>query len=480
MTILGVSATNKALSKTGVVGNFGTHMLGGELLGQDMTKSLGIVGSTILSPLNKLATATDNAIRTGVYKQSIKEGSSAEAALERAFEVINFRRAGSSPATTFLRQTVPFFGAYLQAFNVVGKTLLSASGVGMNRSLSPSTKQKAITTFWTNYGMAVAGTVIYTILMHDEEEYEDMYGPARDRRYIIGGTGHHITLRNDPFTFMAKIVPEYMVRKFYLESKDNRDFMQGLKDALIRSVEIIPVPHIISVASQFYANKEFRTGRPVVPQSASGKTTDRQYTDRTAEFAKILGDQYGLNPIKVDKFINMVFGYTGGFAMFMTNELFADMDSRDLPEGERFKADMFSDEWWQNLPGMSGFIHRTGESPSEVKRKYYDMKNQIGQMVKEWNDLNKNEYDRDKVRDYRDKHIKEINIGQALTAYDKEMNAIRKRKTQLRDIKRDRPFVDSKYKAEELKRLALMEKDLLSQIQGLRDMAYGQYKNSDK
>ena len=60
------------------------------------------------------------------------------------------------------------------------------------------------------------------------------------------------------------------------------------------------------------------------------------------------------------------------------------------------------------------------------------------------------------------------------------MNAIRKRKTQLRDIKRDRPFVDSKYKAEELKRLALMEKDLLSQIQGLRDMAYGQYKNSDK
>ena len=53
----------------------------------------------------------------------MSETNDRQLALERAFEVINFKRAGSNNAVTLLRQVVPFFGAYLQAASVQGRVL---------------------------------------------------------------------------------------------------------------------------------------------------------------------------------------------------------------------------------------------------------------------------------------------------------------------------------------------------------------------
>ena len=59
--------------------------------------------------------ASDNAVRQAVYDQTMKETNNQALAVDRAFEVINFKRAGASSAVTGLRQVVPFFGAFLQA-----------------------------------------------------------------------------------------------------------------------------------------------------------------------------------------------------------------------------------------------------------------------------------------------------------------------------------------------------------------------------
>ena len=483
LTILGMSPTHDALSMTGVVGGSGTHMLGGELMGGDLTATFGKVGGTIIKPFNALATATDNAIRTAVYKQSLKQGDSAETALERAFEIINFRRAGSSPTITFLRQTVPFFGAFMQAFSVTGRTILTnvPGYSGINRSISPETQAVARRTFWTNYAMAVAGTVVYTILMSDEEDYKNMHGAVRDRRWVIGNTGYHITVRHDPFVFMAKVLPEYLVRRFILENVDNRDFIESLRTNFLKQFQMIPAPHGLVTALAQYLNIDFITGRPIVPQSAEGKVLERQFTDRTGELPKYLGSLGVGNPIMIDKFMNQVFGYSGGFAMFMSNALFADKANRELPEGERFVEDMFTDEWWNNLTGANMWKHRTGTSTAELKRLHYDMKDKIQQTAKEYNDLDENGFSRKAVRDYLEKKGKDggpgvsnrlrVQVAEQLYQLESDVNAIRKRITRIRNTPKG--VWTSEKKAAEIKRNDRMLRHTLKEIRRYRSLVFG-------
>jgi hypothetical protein len=87
--------------------------------------------------LETFAMASDNAVRQAVYNMTMKEtGGDKALAVERAFEIINFKRAGASGNIQMLRQVVPFFGAYLQAQNVLYKTL---SGKG----IAPQQKKEA-------------------------------------------------------------------------------------------------------------------------------------------------------------------------------------------------------------------------------------------------------------------------------------------------------------------------------------------------
>ena len=483
LTILGASATNKMLSRNGIVGGIGTHMFGGELSNGDLIATFGKVGGNIVRPFNALATATDNAIRTAVYKQSIREKASPEKALERAAEIINFRRAGSNATVTMLRQTVPFFGAFMQALSVAGRTILTnvPGYYGINRSLAPETQSAARTAFWTNYGMAAAGTVIYTILMADEEEYKNMNPAVRDRRWVIGNTGYHINLRHDPFVFMAKTVPEYLVRKFILESVDNREFVEGLKRNFKKQFQMIPAPHGVVSLLSGYLNIDFITGRPIVPQSAEVKVKERQYVDRTSEFAKYLGTEGFGSPMMFDKFINQIFGYMGGFALFMTNALFADKANRELPKGERFVQDMFTDEWWNNLTGVSNFKHRTGMGTAELKGLYYDMDRQLQETAKNFNDLDKNEPNKRKVQEFLNEKATDggpgltnrnrIQIAKEIAQLKADVNTYRKRVTRIRNAPKG--YWTAERKKVELKRLDMLLRTTLQTVKYYRSMTFG-------
>ena len=80
--------------------------------------------------------ASDNAVRQADFEQTMRETATDKSSLQkifetgdvglavdRAFEVINFRRKGSAPLINTLSQTVPFFSAGLQALSVQGRVL---------------------------------------------------------------------------------------------------------------------------------------------------------------------------------------------------------------------------------------------------------------------------------------------------------------------------------------------------------------------
>jgi len=86
--------------------------------------------------LEHIAMSADNAVRQAVYEASMQQGLNKSEALEKAFEIINFRRRGTSKMLNVMGQTVPFFYAYLSAQRVAYKVL---TGVG----ISPTDRAEA-------------------------------------------------------------------------------------------------------------------------------------------------------------------------------------------------------------------------------------------------------------------------------------------------------------------------------------------------
>ncbi|MEI7816941.1 MAG: site-specific integrase, partial [Desulfuromonadales bacterium] len=68
-----------------------------------------------------------------VYNQAIKEKLSHEEAMEKAAEIVNFRRISGDPRLQFASRVIPFFNAYLQ--------------VKTDKGLAPSTNNKHIALF---------------------------------------------------------------------------------------------------------------------------------------------------------------------------------------------------------------------------------------------------------------------------------------------------------------------------------------------
>ena len=111
--------------------------------------------------------ASDNAVRQAVYEQTMMSTNDRGLALERAFEVINFRRAGSASIISIGRQTIPFFGAALQALSVQGRVI---SGRGITGTARAEGIQKFLTTAMTTSAL----TLLYAATMAGDEEYEKL------------------------------------------------------------------------------------------------------------------------------------------------------------------------------------------------------------------------------------------------------------------------------------------------------------------
>jgi hypothetical protein len=152
--------------------------------------------SGALKPFKWFAMVSDNAVRQAVYEQKLKETGDKAAAIATAFEIINFKRSGYSSSVNTARQVIPFFGAYLQALNVIGKTITG-------RGISPTTRKAAYARLASTMTQVAMFSFLYAMLMSDDDEYKDADTTTRDLRYFIPGLtdyGIWLPVRADPFT----------------------------------------------------------------------------------------------------------------------------------------------------------------------------------------------------------------------------------------------------------------------------------------
>jgi hypothetical protein len=407
--------------------------------------------------LEHIAMAADNAVRQAVYEASMQQGLNKSEALEKAFEIINFRRRGTSKMLNVMGQTVPFFYAYLSAQRVAYRVL---SGVG----ISPSDRKEALTTLATTSAAVAALSMLYAMSNGDDEDYAETPAAIRDRTLTIPGSGGvRIPLRPDFFLF-PKIVAEHTY--LMLSDKgyeDGAKFRKSMADALLSAVASpTPFPTAIKPAIEVAINYDFFQGKPLIGNFEKQKDVERQFRDSTSEFAKLLGETGVISPIAVDHLIRGMLGSFGGLFLFGTNQ-FLHSDP-DVPRPE-----MSANEMLAALPGTSGLLKRPQESA--LKNDFFVLRDEVEKAANTFNDIKTRSPEGIQAFLEDEKNAIRLGMAKGVDKINRHLSDIRRRMTIITNMPESQMPADEK--AENIRELRELEREILRSVnvKELREMA---------
>jgi len=404
--------------------------------------------------LENFAMASDNAVRQAIYNMTMKETNGDKAmSVERAFEIINFKRAGASAKIQMLRQVVPFFGAYLQAQNVIYKTL---SGKG----ISPQQRSEAIKTLVGNTLKIGALAFMYAALCADDDEYQKMDPQIRDHHLMIPGTPFMLPLRQD-LTLLPKLVAEYtylgMTDNAFTDGKKIRRAMGNSLANMVMSPTAVPQAFkpILEVAT----NHDFFTGRSIIGQGIAGKVTEEQYTATTSELAKFIGSSGLIAPVNVDHLIKGYLGTTGGLGLQLTNAVIN--GSNGIPAPEKSWQDALA-----STPGLSAFVAK--EYGNADKNDYYELRDEVNKANNTFNSMKKDGRVQD-AKEFLEENKDVLKVKSQVNNINNQLTKLREREKQIYAAPETK--MSAEKKGQEIARIREIEKKLLSNVHKLRQQA---------
>lgn len=450
-TLRGTSEAAVELAKYGAVG---VRDYSAAIARNEVEIASGLKAPTkfqkLLSPLEKIAMASDNAVRQAVYNLTLAEGGDKATAVEKAFEIINFKRGGASATVTALRQIVPFYGAYLQAQNVALKTL-------MGKGISPVQRKEAQNILLKTTAKVMTLGFIYAALCSDDDDYKNMDPSIRDRHLVIPGTGFMLPLRSDMF-LLPKLTAEYVYQGITDQGyTDSKKMYRGMKDAVLNAI-LSPtvVPQAGKPILEVMTNYNFFTGRPLIGQGLENRTTAEQFTNTTSELAKFLGKAGLMSPITIDHLIRGYTGTTGGMGLAIINS--ATNVVNDTPRPEKSMQ-----EFLATTPGLSAFVAR--EYGSGIKNDYYELRGEVDKAVNTFNNMRKTG---------RIEEAKEfLEENRALFAVKSQVNAIERQLTKLRNQEKliyaaPASKMTAEQKGEAIEKIRQAEQRMLKNVHDLR------------
>jgi len=475
-TLRGTSKTHEELRPTGAVGvkdysstatrNDAKIFAGVQPPPGGWTKVKGM--------LEHVSMASDNAVRQAVYqatmearaakfevearsiadpqkRQAFLEDKKAEAkseALEKAFEVINFRRRGSAKMMMIGGQLIPFFNAYLAAQNVALKTL---SGIG----ISPTARAYAYKTLAATTGSVVTLSILYSMLNGNDEGYLKKQATVRDRLLVIPGSGgFSIPLRSDVFT-MPKIIAEHTYLMMTNNAtEDSRKFRDSVASSIVSSVSPPTlVPQVIKPAVEVALNYDFYQQKPLIGTFQKGLDVSRQFNDGTSEFARTLGQTGLIAPINADHLIRGMTGSVGGLFLMLTNPLIHHDPTVERPT-------LSWNDWMASVPGNSAFMSR--DNQNGLKKDFYVLKEAVDKASATFNDIKKRTPSEAKEYLESPENKARVQMHTEIDRIGKNLTANRQRMAQISNMPESR--MSSEQKEKQLKALQDREDMMLKNI----------------
>jgi hypothetical protein len=417
--------------------------------------SKGVGGKTV-EFLSHVAMAADNSIRQAVYEASMQQGLTKGEALEKAFDIINFRRRGTSKLVNLFGQTVPFFYAYMSVQRTAYKTLTLVG-------ISPQKRKEALNTLATTSGAVMALSLFYVMMNGGDEEYEKTPTATRDRTLNIPGTGGlRIPLRPDLF-LMPKVLTEHLYHLITDTGlSDGAKFRKSVADGVANAVlSPQPIPQAVKPAIEVAINYDFFQGRPLIGQFEKQKEAERQFNDNTSEFSKMLG-QFGVSPIASDHVIRGMFGSAGGLFLYTTN--FMINSDPDVPRPELSFRDAMS-----ALPGTSGFVTKASENA--LKTDFYALRDEVEKVKNTYNDIKLRSPQELEQFLADEKNVARLGLAKGTEKIGMQLSKIRRAINQITNAPED--LYSAAEKKDAIKELREVEKEMLKSVDipSLRKMA---------
>ena len=330
---------------------------------------------SVWDALEKGTTASDAATRALIYERVLADTGNEAEALYRSLEVMNFHRKGSSTLVRVLTATVPFFNARLQGLDLFYR----ASTGNMNTNDAAAIKRK----FWARGATMFMMSGIYWMLVSDDEEYKKQEQETKDNNWIIPSIGVKIPI---PFEVgvLFKVVPERIAA--YLFGDDTgQDLKESAMRSLVSTFAFNPTPQIAKPILEAAFDFNPFTWRSIVSKGMEDVEAKYQVSPSTSELSKLIAQNLGLSPVKVDHILK---GYSGTIGMYgidvidMVLEQFGDSPKatrrfEQLPFFKRFVSDPeargYVTQYYQLKDAVDttvrtmNLLEKTGESDEYVK-----------------------------------------------------------------------------------------------------------------
>ena len=408
----------------------------------------------LMRNLDRLSSASDNVIRQGVYNQAIKEKLSHEEAMEKAAEIVNFRRISGDPRLQFASRVIPFFNAYLQVGSVAIKTL---SG----RGISPTERKAAQATLIATTAKIAVLSMLYSMAIGDDEDYKRKNRVTRDRMFMIPGTGGMgIPIRSDVFA-LPKVIGEYTYQMMSDNgTTDSKMFKQAMSRAVMNSLHPPSegIPQVVRPALGVMTNHDFFQDREIVNATMRRLDTDRQFTKSTSEMAKALGTLTGMSPLNIEYLLR------GYFGSAMTLTALATDDAINAARGGPPRPAKSAGDMLAALPNMSGFMSK--DENTAVLSDFYEVArdvNKASATLKSMKHLPIEEQ-----RAYREEHQKELRLKPMVHTIEKQLVLLKQREQLVRESSR----MDDAKKQIELKRIADQRDRMVKNVTKVRQRMY--------
>lgn len=336
--------------------------------------------------LGRLSTRSEAATRLAVYNDVLaRTGNEAEAQYQ-ALSVMNYGRRGGNPFFRALTAVVPFLNARAQGldklwqatFGRVGAKYETDAQGNVTRNLS---NFKNFQRYLMRAGLIMGISALYYAMMHDDDEYKNATPEVRDNYYIIpikkgdvaaGEPGLSVRL---PIPFevgiLFKVMPErFLAATFGTDTP--RDIQQSFFRNLTSTMQVTP-PQAIAPLIEVGINRDFYTGRPVVPTYMQNLLPEQQTTFYTNKFVEDIANFFGYPPMKLE---HLAQGYGGSLGAYLLQAV----DSAWRSGAER-KPSL---PWYQ-YPVVKRFF-ATANQPG-LQSQFYDLKDYMDGITKTINDL---------------------------------------------------------------------------------------------
>jgi ribosomal protein S18 acetylase RimI-like enzyme len=325
---------------------------------------------------------TETGTRLGIFRKAYERAkadglSDWEAGIEASYtatDYIDFGLNGSRMLAA--RRTIPFLNAQLQGLYKMMRTLgadevrqrkglrfvlkaffKDVRGLGLSRA-----EQQAVVTgrkAWVKMVSLGLLSAALHFLFEDDPDYQEAGEYLRTTGWVIPlGDGRIFYI---PKPFELAIVANAVERGLESAAGDpeaKKRFLRGL------AMTMTPpsAPPAIQTLVEYAANKDFFTGREIVPDYMQALQPQLQYNNYTSDLAKRIGEITGWSPMVLDHFMSGLGASAYRDMVAMTNALNPNrpsMDETDAPILRRFVRDVrrgsaSAQDFWAQASMVSG------------------------------------------------------------------------------------------------------------------------------